>query len=181
MADDTARQTLQRERIAAQESLARDRMRTQEIIASGRDSRAVALQDQRLAHQRQTKALDQAGRADVARIAGEFDVELERLRHQQLPERLAIEHEYAALASELTKAEMLHEAGVQALFAVAEFGAKAKISGKFEKERDERQLAHDMEVEKLRQRGLGQGDVGGRSPSTSDLANWYERIGKGGG
>lgn len=175
MVDDATRQAMQREKIAAQDSLARERLRTQESIASERSGRAVTLQEQRLAHQRQAKELDLAGRSDVARIAGEFDIELERLRHQQLPERLAIEHEYAALASELAKDEMLHEAGVQALFAAAEFGAKAKISGKFEKERDDRQFAHAVKLEKLRQQGIAQGAAEGKAPTAGELEAWYER------
>lgn len=174
--DDYTRQALQRDRIAAQEGIARERMRTQETIAQGRDSRAVALQDQRLAHQRQAKELDMAGRADVARITGQYDIELAQLQHEQLPERLAIEHEFAALAAELAKDETLHEAGVRALFAVAEFGAKAKISGKFERERDERQYAHALELEALRQEGANRNLDAEHEPSRQDFEKWRETV-----
>ena len=174
--DDYTRQMLQRERIAAQEGIARDRIRTQEAIAQDRNSRSVTLQEQRLSHQRHAKEMDVTAKADVARITGQYDIDLARLSHELLPERLAVEHEFAALASELVKDELLHEAGVRALFSVAEFAAKAKISGKFDGERDERQFSHAVELEKLRQQGTSQGAHDARPPSARDLSGWYGRI-----
>lgn len=174
--DDYARQALQRERIAAQEGIARERIRTQEAIAQDRNSRSVALQEQRLSHQRQSKEMDVAAKADVARITGQYDIDLAQLQHHLLPERLAIEHEFSALASELVKDEILHETGVRALFSVAEFAAKAKISGKFDAERDERQFGHAVELEKLRQQGHLQGAPDTRAPSAGELELWMERV-----
>lgn len=176
MTDDTyARQTMQRERIAAQEAIARERMRTQETIADNRSNRSAALLEQRLEHQRQTKQMDLAARTDAARVTGQFDIDLARLQHELLPERLAVEHEFAALASELVKDELLHEAGVRALFSVAEFGAKAKISGKFERERDERQFAHAVELEKMRQ-NAGPNRETEPEPSRREFDRWYNSI-----
>lgn len=176
--DDYTRQAMHRERIAAQESIARERMRTAEAIAQDRGSRSLALQDQRLDHQRQSREMQSAAKVDAARITGQYDIDLARLQHEQLPERLAIEHEFAALASELAKDEILHEAGVRALFSVAEFAAKAEINGHFDAARDERQFGHAIELEKLRQQGLSRGTPEGKAPSAGELAAWYERTGR---
>ena len=176
MSDDFERRAQQRERLEAQQGLARDRMRAQENIARERGSQSLALQEQRLRVQQDAREAQTVARTDAARIAGQYDVDLARLEHEQLPERLAIEHEFTALRSELTKDEMLHEAGVQALFAVAEFAAKAKIGGHFDKARDERQFAHDAEMETLRQQGAAQGGGNGKPPSEAELEEWLGRV-----
>ncbi len=188
--DDEMRYAMSRERIAAQEGIAQDRIRAQEGIAyeriraqerlaQERGSRSLALQGQRLQHQRYTRELAAEAKTDAARITGEYDIELARLEHQQLPERLAIEHEFACLASELAKDELVHEIGTRALFSVVEFAAKAEISGSFDAERDERQFAHALELEKLRQQGQSGGERGGSpAPSANDLAAWYARMGR---
>lgn len=173
--DSFERRARERERLEAQQGIARERMRTQESIARERGAQSQALQQQRLRVQQESREIQAVARTDAAQIAGQYDVELARLVHEQLPERLAIEHEFAALRSELTKDEMLHEAGVQALFSVAEFAAKAKIGGHFDKERDGRQFAHDVEMERLRQQGVGQGGGNGKPPSEAELEEWLRR------
>ena len=173
---DELRYRLNQERIRAQEGIARDRLRTQEVLASERGSRSVALQTERFGHQRNMEQERAASRSDVARITGQYDIDLARMEHQQLPERLAIEHEFAALDSELRKDELLHEVSTRALFEIVEFAAKAEISGSFDAARDERQFSHAIELEKLRQQGRAGSPESIPEPSSADLAAWYGKI-----
>jgi|GEM_PF-4851976 len=176
MSDDYERRAQQRERLDVQQGIARERMRMQESIASQRGAQSLALQEKRLQSQQQAREQQTAARTDAARISGEYDVELARLEHEQLPERLAIEHEFEALRSELAKDELLHEAGVQALFSVAEFAAKAKIGGHFDKERDERHFAHDVEMETLRQQAAAMAGNSGKPPAEAELEAWLKGV-----
>jgi len=178
--DPQSRYLREQEKLRTQEAIARDRMRTQVSLAQERSERSVALQSQRFDHQRGLEQEKLTARTDVARITGQFDLDLARLQHEQLPGRLAIESEFEAIHSEMVRDELQHEVGIRALFSVVEFAAKSEITGTYDAERDERQFSHDIELEKLRQQGVSNvSNTSSKPPTKAELEAWLERVAQG--
>jgi hypothetical protein len=72
--------------------------------------------------------------------------------------------------------ELQHEVGIRALFSVVEYAAKAEITGTYDAERDGRQFAHDIELEKLRQQGVSNaGNPSSKPPTKAELEAWLEK------